>query len=202
MPLVGINHHGRIPALADNVGAFSRLGPINKRLQTFISDYYEWKKRARRQTPHAPTFFELTSIKPLAVAEDAFYEVGVTVEEARKVLAAQFANLRELARYVAARAASVVLEDEGVLTDAAFVSGVDLEQLRFDPDEMRARYEACAGTAGRYEWSFDPSVMRCFRTEPRADSAVGPHVGAEDFTLFTARGGQAAAGNLGGEAGD
>lgn len=172
------------------VGAFARLGPINKRLQSFISDYYEWKKRTRRQTPHTPTFFELTSIKPLAVAEDAFYEVGVTVEEARKVLAAQFANLRELARYVAARVASVVLEDESVLTDAAFVSGLDLEQLRFDPGEMRARYEACAGTAGRYEWSFDPSVMRCFRTEP------------EDFTLLTARGGQAAEGNLGGEAGD
>ncbi|MBA3241157.1 MAG: hypothetical protein H0T60_08010 [Acidobacteria bacterium] len=148
------------------LGKFSRLGPVNRNLQTFISDYYEWKKTVPRERPSAPIFFDFTSVTPLRTAEGAFYSVGVTVEEAKEVLAAQLDNLMELARYIAAYVASVVLDDERALTNAEFVEGIDLDHLRFDPGEMRARYAACAGAARRYEWSFDSRALDVFRTAP------------------------------------
>lgn len=144
---------------------FSRLGIINEQLQAFISAYYQWKK-TERQPPSAPLLHDFTVIGALRTAESTFYHVGVSVDEARRILDGQLDNLRELARYIVAYISSVVLADERVLTNGAFIKSIDLQNLRFDPDGMHDCYTQCADTAERYEWSFDPFVLGQFRTEP------------------------------------
>jgi 2-polyprenyl-6-methoxyphenol hydroxylase-like FAD-dependent oxidoreductase len=148
------------------LGKFSRLGAINKHLQSFISAYYQWKKSAR-QPAREPLFHDFTSIGALRTAESTFYRIGVSAEEALAVLETQLANLKELARYIVAHVYSVVLADERVLTNRSFIESIDLQNFRFDPDEMHDRYAPYADAAEPYEWPFDPFALSQFRTEPR-----------------------------------
>ena len=147
------------------LGKFSRLGTINAHLQTFLSAYYQWKK-AQYQPPLAPRFHDFTALGPLRTAESTFYRVGVSVTEARCILDAQLANLTELARYIVAYVSSVVLADERVLTNRAFVEGIDLQNIRFDPGALYDRYIPCAEVTESYAWSFDPFVLGHLQTEP------------------------------------
>jgi len=148
------------------LGKFSRMGQLNKNLQSFISAYYQWKK-SHRPPPREPVFHDFTELAPLRKAESTFYRVGVSVEEARQILEDQIASLQELARFIVAHISSVVMEDEGVLTHRAFIESIDLHHLQFDPAEMRDRYAKCADSVEAYEWSLDPFVMARFRTVPR-----------------------------------
>ena len=144
--------------LAAFVARFSQLGRVNRSLQNFISDFFQWKKT--RRTPPAEVFhFDFTDIKPLADAEKTFYKVGVSVEEARRVLDEQLSNLREMARYVAAQICASVLGDVRALTNRPFVEGLDIDRLRFDPEETRERWRACRGSAEEYPWTLDPHVL-------------------------------------------
>ncbi len=142
---------------------FGQLGPVNAGLQRFLSDYYQWKKQHLPPILE-PLFNDFTELAPLKTAETAFYEVGVSAEDAGRVLQRHLGNLRELGRFIVAHVASVVLGDRRVLTDAAFVEGIDLSEVRFDPEGMRERYGAPAGPAATYEWSFDPFVLDRFRS--------------------------------------
>ncbi len=137
---------------------FSRLGAINKNLQSFISAYYQWKKSAR-QPAYGPLFHDFTALGSLRTAESTFYRVGVSVEEAIAVLETQLTNLKELARYIVAYIHSVVLSDERVLTNRSFIESIDLQHFRFDPDEMHEHYAQYVDSAELYEWSFDPFVL-------------------------------------------
>jgi len=153
---------------------FSRLGPVNRSLQALLSDFYQWKKARglRSGDPGGvaePRFFDFTSIETLRAAERTFYEVGVTVGEARQVLTRQVENLEELARFIAAHAASVVLGDPRVATTRSFVEAIDPVDFRFEPEEWARRWAEClaAGAADdpaeRWRWSLDPSVLERFR---------------------------------------
>ena len=143
---------------------FSRLGAVNKHLQTFISAYYHWKK-SHRQGPRAVLFHDFTDMGPLRTAESTFYRVGISFEEAVRTLDEQLANLMELARFIVAHVYAVVLADERLLTNRAFVEHIDFHQLRFDLDEMRDRYAQYADATELYTWSFDPSVFDRFRPQ-------------------------------------
>jgi flavin-dependent dehydrogenase len=134
---------------------FARLGSINRNLQSFISAFFQWKK-AYVGTPKAARFHELMEMEALRRAERTFYSVGITEEEAYRVLDEQLTNLEELARFIVARVAATVLEDEAVLTDGNFIEKIDLENLRFDPNEMREH--AAHGDLGsaRYLWFSAP----------------------------------------------
>src|SRR5207248_794022 len=90
------------------------------------------------------------------------YRVGVTAEEARRVLDGQLDNLREMARFAAAQICASVLGDARALTNRRFVAGLDVGRLRFDPEEIRESYGACAGSAEEYPWALDPRVLRRF----------------------------------------
>jgi 2-polyprenyl-6-methoxyphenol hydroxylase-like FAD-dependent oxidoreductase len=147
------------------LGKFSRLGTINAHLQTFISAYYQWKT-VHCQAPSEPLFHDFTAIGALRTAESTFYRVGVSLEEARDILDEQLDNLKELARYIVAYVCSVVLADECVLTNRAFVESIDLQNLRFTPEEWYDRYTQCAGTTALYTWSFQPYVLGQFHPEP------------------------------------
>ncbi len=145
--------------LASFISRFSQLGRINRSLQSFISDFFQWKKNSRTP-PREIVHFDFTEIKPLADAEKTFYRVGVSVEESRQVLDEQLANLRELARFIAAQICASVIGDARVLTNRRFVEGLDINRLEFDPEAIRESYRACASAAGEYPWKLDPHVLR------------------------------------------
>ena len=141
---------------------FSRLGPINARLQAFLSAFYQWKKANSVPAP-GPVFNDFTEIGSLRTAESAFYAVGVSADEAGRVLDRHLENLFELARFVVAHVTAVVLGDRRVPTNAAFLDRIDLKDVHFDPERMRADYAVVAEATATHRWSFDPYVLDCFR---------------------------------------
>jgi hypothetical protein len=141
------------------VARFSQLGRVNRSLQTFVSDFFQWKK-TRRAPPGEVFHFDFTEIKPLADAEQTFYKVGLSAAEAGRVLDEQLGRLREMARYTAAHICASVLGDARALTNRRFVERLDIQRLRFDPEEMRASFRACEGSAEEYPWALDPHVLR------------------------------------------
>jgi flavin-dependent dehydrogenase len=151
---------------------FSRLGPVNRGLHEFLNAYYHWKRKNLDRDAAGPVFFDFTEIEALNAAERCFYKVGLGAEEARKVLDEQIANLEELARWIVAYLSSVVLDDPEALANAAFVRGIDLERLAFDPAAMAARLAAARReTCERWVWSFVPPCMARFRAERLAAPA-------------------------------
>jgi flavin-dependent dehydrogenase len=169
------------------LGKFSRLGLINQNLQSFISAFFQWKK-SHRPPPRHPVFHDFSELEPLRRAESMFYRVGVSVEEARRILDEQVVNLEELARFIVAHICSVVVTDERLLVNRAFVEKIDLRDLRFDPDEIRAWYATSVDSPDVYEWSFDPSVLDKFRTEPvetiTEETAVASQPGDTQWTTL------------------
>jgi flavin-dependent dehydrogenase len=173
---------------------FSQLGPLNREVQQMLSDYYQWKKASGRlageqgEAAGGPVFFDFTEIGSLREAERTFYEIGVTVEEARRVLARQVGNLQELARFLVAHVASVALDEPRVVRSRRFVAGIDLEAIRFEPEAWAERWARCeadgatgAGDEEVQEWSFDPGVLDRFRNRPAPsdrDLPVAPDGGA------------------------
>jgi flavin-dependent dehydrogenase len=149
----------------------SRLGPINRNLQTFISAYYQWKK-TERQPAQEQVLFDFMKVPSLRAAESTFYRVGLSADEALDVLDAQLANLKELARFIVAHVGSMVLADESLLTNRAFIESIDLSKVRFDPDELRSAYPRFARNTEKYEWTFDPCALRPFRPESRCEPAM------------------------------
>jgi hypothetical protein len=151
---------------------FSKLGRVNLVLQTFIKHYYDWKK-AHREPQTSPVFFEFYDIHGLAVAEQTFYKVGVSVDEARAVLDGQLENTMTLAKYVAAHIYAMVLDQPGLVWNKTFVEQLDTERLAFDPTRMRAEYAAHADQTGRYTWpdGWNPEVAFRFHTPLRQPSA-------------------------------
>jgi hypothetical protein len=153
---------------------FSQLGPINEGIQRLLSGFYHWK-REHLPPPPGPVFFDFTELAPLQVAEKTFYQVGVSVPEAREILARQVENLEQLARFIAAHVASVVLGEPRVVENRRFVERVDVADLRFDPEAMAEQWAGCAGSEERWRWSFDPRIMDRFRSpEEVAGTAAEP----------------------------
>jgi len=154
--------------------AFSRLGPINAGLHRMLSGYFQWKKEFVLP-PSEPAFFDFSWFGPLATAEKTFYEVGVSVESARKVLNGQLASLDEFARFIAARIASVVLDAPEVLTHARFIEALDTRRLAFDPEGWRSTWEAVRKHGAIHTWNFDPTVIDAFEVarRPTQHVAVG-----------------------------
>lgn len=143
---------------------FTELGRVNRNIQAFISAFYHWKKSALPQ-PAGQIFFEFTDVGPLWRAQQAFYDVGVTVEDAMRLLDEHAANVRRLARFIVAHVSARVAGDRSVLHRRAFVEDIDLLELTFDPEAIRDRHARTAGAPTHYEWPFDAAVLDRFSTE-------------------------------------
>ena len=141
------------------INRFSQLGRINRSLQTFISDFFQWKK-TRRIPPREIIHLDFTDIKPLADAEKTFYRVGVSVEESRQILDEQLANLKEMARFMAAQICASVLGDPRVLINRPFVESLDTTRLHFDPEAIRQSYLQYQNSSEEYPWTLDSQVLR------------------------------------------
>lgn len=148
---------------------FGRLGPWNRNLMTFLVRYYEWKKENLSVRTPEPVFFDFMEVGALRAAEQCFYKVGVSPKEAHEVLDEQLRNLDHLARWTVAHLCSVVLDEPEAAHNAAFVESIDLETFTFDVDEMRRRWQSCAGTSRRYEWRFAVPCMKRFRSDSVAE---------------------------------
>jgi len=148
---------------------FTKLGRVNLGLLTMLNQYYHWKK-ANREPTTSPIFFEFFDIHALVVAEQAFYKVGVSVEQARLVLDEQCANAMTLARFVAAHVYAMVLDDPALVWNKSFVSALNLEQLSFNPSQMAADCAPHAGCTERYGWpvGWNPEAAFLFKTPRRA----------------------------------
>jgi len=145
---------------------FGQLGPINHGMHRLLAAYYRWKKENVVLAAPEPVFFDFTEVGALAASELTFYKVGVSLDEARQVLDEQLENLRDLARWTAAHIASAVLDDPRAVTNAAFIRGIDVNDLQFDPAAMAERLEAaCRETSETYAWRFDIPCMARFKTE-------------------------------------
>ena len=131
---------------------FSKLGPWNRQLMAFLAAYDRWKREGGASAPERPVFFDFMEVEALREAEKCFYRVGAGSEEARRVLDEQLRNLEELARRIAAHVCAGVVGEPELAGNAAFVEGLDLHGLRFDPEEIRARWERCAADPRRYPW--------------------------------------------------
>jgi 2-polyprenyl-6-methoxyphenol hydroxylase-like FAD-dependent oxidoreductase len=145
---------------------FGQLGPINHGIHRLLAAYYRWKKENVVIGAPEPVFFDFMEVGALVSAEMTFYKVGVSVDEARDVLDDQLENLKDLARWTAAHVAAAVLDDPRAATNAAFIRGIDINDLQFDPEAMAARLEtACRETSETYTWRFDVPCMARFKTE-------------------------------------
>ena len=139
---------------------FSQLGPINQGIHRLLADYFRWKKENVVIEAPEPVFFDFMEVGALVSAELTFYKVGVGRDEARRVLDDQLENLRDLARWTVAQVAAQVLDDPRIATNAAFIRGIDLDDIRFDPEGWAARLEETSET---YEWRFDVPCMKRFQ---------------------------------------
>jgi flavin-dependent dehydrogenase len=145
---------------------FGLLGPINQGIHRLLAAYYRWKKENVILEAPEPVFFEFTEVGALAAAELTFYKVGVGLDEARQVLDEQLENLRDLARWTLAHITAAVLDDPRAVTNAAYIRGIDIDNLQFDPAAMAERLEAaCRETSETYAWRFEIPSMARFRTE-------------------------------------
>jgi hypothetical protein len=138
---------------------FAHLGRVNAGVQALVAGYYQWKQQTC-EPPREPVFADFFEHGALAVAEQSFYRVGVTVDEGREVLDAQYANLRALARFIAAHVYSVVLDDERLVHDRQFVEAIDVERLTFDLDAIHRARPGAVATDDPYVWPWNPRAMR------------------------------------------
>ncbi len=145
---------------------FGQLGPINHGMHRILAAYYQWKKENVILATPEPVFFEFMEVGALAAAELTFYRVGVSLDEAREVLDEQLENLRDLARWTFAVVTAAVLDDPRALTNAAYIRGIDIDNLQLDPAAMAERLEAaCRESSEEYAWRFAVPCMDRFRTE-------------------------------------
>jgi flavin-dependent dehydrogenase len=179
---------------------FARLGPTNRNLHAFLAAYFEWKKVWLEPVAAGPPrHFDFYQFAHLRAAAECFYQVGLSAEEARPVLAEQLENLEDLARFVVAHVSAAVTGDPRALS-REFVEGIDLRRLVFDPAAMAARITAIAaiaaiggeavdaGTAGGaepYPWRLQPAAMEQFR-QARRKVPVAPEAEPEVAALAAA----------------
>ncbi len=139
---------------------FSKLGPMNSSLQKFLADFQRWKFAANLPPPAAPVFFEFSTIGPLKESQEYFYEIGVHPVEARDLLDRALVRLDIQSRHAVAQVASTVLGTEEVLRSRAFAERLDVNNLRFDPEELAQLWAETKDVPGEMDWGFCPMALR------------------------------------------
>jgi 2-polyprenyl-6-methoxyphenol hydroxylase-like FAD-dependent oxidoreductase len=139
---------------------FAQLGPINRNLQKFLSDYYQWKKSMPpRDNPVANDFLELAGLKK---TESSYYKVSPSVEQAEEDLAGHLQGLKDFARFMYAFMTSVVLGDRQVMFNRSYVCSIKLGMHTLNPEALRKGYQAHAGCTDLYDWGMGADAMEKF----------------------------------------
>jgi flavin-dependent dehydrogenase len=137
---------------------FAQLGELNRNLQKLITDYYQWKK-PRYSCSAEPQFIDFMELGPLQAAEKLFYEVGLSAEEAARVLSRETEKLRMFARYLVAHIRATVSGNANLLTDRDYVQSIDLNQIAFDPDSICDEADGVKEGGPVYAWGFDSKCL-------------------------------------------
>jgi flavin-dependent dehydrogenase len=144
---------------------FAFFGPVNRNLQKFLSDFFLWKKQNGTIALAEPVHIDFYDMEPLRMAEKLFYEVGLTGDEAERVLEQHLDRLKEFARYILVHVHAVVLNDKRVLLNAAFAASLKLRDTVFDPARMREAYARHADAAAVQQWNLNQFAMETFIEE-------------------------------------
>ena len=137
---------------------FQPLDDLDRNVQKFLSDYYQWKQKTQL-TLKQPRAFDLISMQTLDLAKETLFEREVTAEKAGKILAQQVQNLQELARFLYAQVASVVLCDRTLRNNRQFIETINLDRFQFDLDTMRSQQTKASTCIETFNWSFDPQIV-------------------------------------------
>jgi hypothetical protein len=121
-----------------------------------------WKHNNGIKPLPEPLNIEFYSLQPLKESETLFYQIGLTVEEAEDQTEKHVERMREFARYIYAHVYAVMLGDKRVLLNAAFIKSLKLRDVKFDPEAMRAHYEAFAESEDVYAWKLNPFALEPF----------------------------------------
>jgi flavin-dependent dehydrogenase len=157
---------------------FTRLGPWNRGLQDLLTGFTRWKLErgiaGGGGTAGVPLLFELSDFAPLQRSRALLHQVGLSPEEALARLEPHWADLEEMVRFMAAHVIARVVGEPEAPCRRAFVESIDLNELRFDPEAMRAQWEATRHDRTPYRWSLvDPEVMAAFWPPAAAQQAAG-----------------------------
>ncbi len=119
---------------------FGLLGPLNRSLQKFLSDFFQWKKT--NLTPSTEVFInDFYEIPWMRNSETLFYKVGLNREEVLDVLDMHFQNLRDFARWIVAQVYATVLGEPEIGRDMFFRDRIRVRDVMFNPETMRMEYE-------------------------------------------------------------
>jgi len=143
--------------------SFTRLGPMNRSVQKLLSAFFQWKKANGLLGSPQPIFMDFMEITTLAKAEKTFYQVGIEVDAAKRVLNQQLENLEELARFIGVHVAALMLDEPRIRTSRAFAESLDVDALETDPIALRERWEKCRDDERLMSWSLDPCALDKFR---------------------------------------
>ena len=143
---------------------FTRLGPMNRSLQKLLSAFFQWKKANLLAGSTHPIFMDFMEITTLAKAEKTFYQVGIEVDEAKRVLHQQLENLEELARFTACHVAAVMLDEPRIRISRAYAESLDLGNLETEFDALRLNWEKCRDDQRLMVWHLDACALDKFRS--------------------------------------
>lgn len=141
---------------------FAFFGPVNRMLQTYLGAFYHWKKVHGPGQPAEPFHIDFYDLDPLRMSEKLFYEIGLTPEEAERLMETHLENMKHFARYILAHVHAVVLGDKRVLLNAPFVASLKLRENVFDPEQMRGHYAKFAASDEVYQWNLNPFALERF----------------------------------------
>ena len=141
---------------------FGVLGPINSRLQQFLSGFFHWKKAQPKRPLDMPALVDFYEIAPLRESEKLFYEAGLGPTEALDVVDQQLERMQEFARYIQTHIFASVLSEPAALTNAPFIRSLSLKCPDFDPEQMKAAYAPFAGAGEEYSWNLNPLALQRF----------------------------------------
>ncbi len=138
---------------------FAQLGPMNRTVQGYVSNYFQWKKK-KISTSKTPHFFEFKQLEPLVRAEKTFYEVDMDVKSAKKVLDAQLIYVTEFALYLIAHIDSVIFNRPDLVDNSVYLKSINLSNRTFDTREVKKSLPKKKNNYRRHKWTFDTTVLR------------------------------------------
>ncbi|HXT50165.1 MAG TPA: hypothetical protein VN811_03940, partial [Thermoanaerobaculia bacterium] len=150
---------------------FTKLGPWNRGLQDLFTGFTRWKLAqgigGSGGSNGVPLNYEFSDFAPLARSRVLMNDVGLTSAEALRRLEPHWADLEEMARFMAAHVMARVVGDPDAVNRRAFVQGIDMNALRFDVDAIRAHWNATRHDRTPQRWTLlDRDVMEKFWEVP------------------------------------
>jgi hypothetical protein len=142
---------------------YALLGPMNRNLQTFLRDFFNWKKENGMMPLPDPVHISFYDLNPLRMSEKLFYQIGLSVEQAEETLEMHVEKMREFARYILAHVYAVVVGDKRALLNAPFIASLKLRDTAFDPEKMRAVWATHKDSEEMHQWNnLNPWVLESF----------------------------------------